>query len=111
MMWSLVILGATLAVDLYTDTRPSVKVNHLRGWLLRLIPYAFCIIMDGFIAAPLAFTYWALFDTGYGIIVHRNWLYIGTTAWLDKLQRRYSDTRELKYLFGLIALTGYIIYG
>src|SRR5690349_2991355 len=107
--WGIVILTVTLFIDLYTDTRPDVSVNHLRGWWLRWIGFIPALILMGPWSAGLAFTYWSLFDPGWALIKHLYFFYVGTTAKLDTLQRKYPLLHVAKYVLGAAAIIIYII--
>lgn len=106
MIPALIIL-LTLAIDLYTDTRPTAKVKHLRGALLRVPSFALAAWLNPW-SMLLAFTYWAAFDLLFGFIKHRNIWYLGTRSWLDKLQRRYPWLVEVKVVLGVTSLILYI---
>lgn len=107
MIPALIIL-LTLAIDLYTDTRPTTKVKHLRGALLRVPSFALAAWLNPW-SLLLAVTYWAAFDLLFGYIKHRNIWYLGTRAKLDKMQRRYPWLVPVKFVVGVGAVVLYIL--
>lgn len=103
-----IILLLTLAIDVYTDTRPSTKVKHLRGILLRVPSFAVAAWLNPW-SALLAFTYWAAMDTAIGWIKHGKPLYLGTRAKLDILQHKYPWLVPVKFAVGVGSLITYIL--
>lgn len=106
MIPALIIL-LTLAIDVYTDTRPTTKVKHLRGALLRVPSFAVAAWLNPW-SALLALPYWAAMDTAVGWIKHGKPLYLGTRAKLDRLQHRYPVVRWVKYISGVLAIIIYV---
>lgn len=107
MIAALIIL-LTLAIDLYTDTRETTKVKHLRGALLRVPSFAVAAWLNPW-SLLLAFTYWAAMDTAVGWIKHGKPLYLGKRSKLDRLQHRYPAVRWVKYIAGVLAIVTYVI--
>lgn len=112
MIPGLLIYLLTLTVDIITDYRiwlHKKTVNHKRGALLRLIglvPAMWLLWWEGVLLLP---AYWMLFDAVYGTLIARTPLYVGTTAWLDRLQRRYPWLMVAKFALGTGGIVAFII--
>lgn len=105
MTWTAVILTLLLAVDLVTDYRLYLQKkgpNHKRGALLRLIGFIPAVWVGGWWAAGLVFTYWFMFDDIWMLLSRGYW--VGKSAMLDKLQRRYPPLIAVKHILGITAL-------
>lgn len=102
---------ATLVIDLFTDVRRYYQrraVDHTRGAVLRLFGLVPACALGGWAFIPVAlFGYWILFNGLYNVFTGRRWFYVGGTANLDKLERRYPWIVWVKYL---AFLTSIIIY-
>lgn len=107
-MLSALIILLTLAIDVYTDTRPNARVNHWRGLLLRLPSFAVAAWLEPW-SLLLALPYWGLFDVLFGWVKHGKPLYLGTRSRLDLLQRRYPWLVGVKFMVGVGALIIYIL--
>lgn len=95
MIWSVVIFFAVLVIDLVTDFRrfkKGEKINHLRGLLLRiigLVPSVYLLPHDRILGAGLeAILYLALFNGVWGLMIKRNWFYLGSTSKMDIIQKK-----------------------
>ena len=110
MIYGILILILTIGVDLITDVNlyyKKGKVNHVRGAALRLICLAPASYLMGWQFIPLIlFAYWILFEGFYNLLIGQKWNYVGETARIDKLQRKYPVIYWLKY----IGLAGSIIF-
>lgn len=102
------IIAATLAIDVYTDTRPTTKVKHIRGALLRAPSFAVAAWIDPW-SLLLALPYWGLFDVLFGWVKHGKPLYLGTRSKLDKLHRKYPWLVPVKFVLGVGAVVLYIL--
>lgn len=101
------IIAATMAIDVYTDTRPTTKVKHLRGALLRVPSFAVAAWLDPW-SLLLALPYWGLFDMLFGWVKHGKPLYLGTRSKVDLLQRRYPWLVPVKFVLGVGGIILYI---
>lgn len=106
MILSLIIILATLLIDLATDLRQWTHIRHKRGLWLRLPSFIAATIIY-WPSAGLWLTYGAVFDSVIGLVKYNNWLALGTTSWLDRLQRRCMWLVVVKYGVGM---TGLILY-
>lgn len=110
-MIPLFLILATLTLDLYTDIRRrkrGIHINHLRGWLLRVPPFAVAVWLNPW-SAGLAFTYWMLFDLGFSLLTGRGLWYLGN-ARLDMIQKRFKWIVAVKIVLGVGAVVGYLIF-
>jgi hypothetical protein len=99
---------ATLGIDVFTDVRLFYKkkrVNHFRGALLRLIGLIPAVYLLGWLSIPMiGFWYMTLFNGVYNLFIGQRWEFVGTTAKLDRIQRKHNWLRYVKYA-GLILST------
>jgi hypothetical protein len=96
-------------VSLYKKEK---KNNHFIGGAAVLVVIAVCSLLGGWLSIPMwLFCWWALFDPAYAKSIHQKWNYIGTTAWLDKLQSTYPVITYIKFGGAIISIILYIIYG
>lgn len=85
----------TLIVDVYTDNKRWGRINHLRGAILRVPAF----VLDVIIWPPNALliaAYWGLFDIAINKVRKLPLDYVGETAWLDRMQRKYGGIWETK---------------
>lgn len=105
MIWGLAIFILVLAVDLYTDVRlfyKKRKVKHGRGAVLRCIGLAPAVYLLGWLAIPsMFFWYLILFNGFYNILINQKWEFLGTTAKMDKWQRKNKWFKPFKYISAL----------
>lgn len=101
MIYGLSIFVLVLATDLFTDVRlyyRKRKVNHSRGAVLRIVGLVPAVYFLGWIAIPaMGFIYLILFNGLYNVLIGQKWGFIGTTAKLDKWQRRNKWFSWFKY--------------
>lgn len=83
MLIALLIISLTLTIDLLTDLKQWGRINHIRGWLLRLPSFAVATWLDPK-SALLWLVYWVVFDAIIGIVKYRNIFAVGTTSFLDR---------------------------
>jgi hypothetical protein len=106
MIWGILIWIATIMIDLVTDHRLRLKkrpVNHARGALLRLVGLVPATILIPFEAIGIVwFGYWVAFEGLNNLMNGQKWGYVGETAWIDKMTRKYPVIKWLKYI-GLAA--------
>lgn len=114
MIYAIAIFILTLVIKLIVDVRlyNQGKTNH-HSWGPGIV--AGCLATSCYIAGwhsiPMwLFSYWALFDTLYAILIKQKWYFIGTTAKLDILQHRYPVFRVLKYLLFIASIIYYVKY-
>lgn len=111
MIYGIAIYALTIVVDLFTDVRlwyKDQKVNHFRGAALRLIGLIPACWLIGWAVIPLAlFLYWILFEGMYNVLIGQKWWYIGETAKIDKLQRKYPAIKILKYVLLIFSILFY----
>lgn len=102
MIYGLTIFTIVLTIDLFTDVRlyyQKKKVNHTRGAVLRCIGLAPAVYFLGWIAIPaMFFVYLILFNGLYSVLIGQKWGFIGTSAKLDRWQRRNKWFSWFKYL-------------
>lgn len=99
MIYGWVIWLLILAVDLYTDIH-RLKVNHIRGGLLRCIGLVPVLWLVPWWQWPLMLTgYMVLFNGLWNALKRLPWFRIGETAWSDRMMRRWPWL--LKALYGL----------
>lgn len=82
----------TLIIDLITDYRLWLKkktVQHIRGALLRCVGLIPAFFLMGWRSLGLALVYWVLCDGLMGVLIARNFFFIGTTSKLDQLKTKY----------------------
>jgi hypothetical protein len=109
----LIIATATLVADLWTDYRMYLTgkpVNHIRGAWLRLIGLVPAALLIGWPGVVTLFSYWAIFDVCYALLIGQKWNYIGTTSWLDKQQRVFPGLVWLKFIGAGASIITAIIY-
>lgn len=113
MIYGLTIFIVVLAVDLFTDVRlyyQKKKVNHTRGAVLRCAGLAPAVYFLGWPAIPaMGFTYLILFNGLYNVLIGQKWGFIGTSAKLDKWQRRNKWFSWFKYVAAIGSIILYII--
>lgn len=82
----------------------SRKVNkHRLGAAIVLFALIGASWVSGWLTTPFwFFGWWLIFDACYNILIGQKWNYIGETAWLDRMQRKYPAVTWFKYL-GFIA--------
>lgn len=112
MIWGVIIFIVTLAVDLWTDVRlyfKKKKVNHFRGAALRLIGLVPACWLMGWISAPmLFFAYWVLFQGLYNKLIGKEWDFVGTTAKLDRFERKNPWFKWVRYAGLIISIAIYV---
>lgn len=101
MIYGILIFLATISADLITDVGryyDKKKVNHTRGALLRLIGIVPAAYFMGWVSAPmLLFWYWVLFNGLYNVFIGKEWEFVGTTAWIDRMIRKHPWINWVKY--------------
>lgn len=111
MIYALVVFTLTMAIKLAIDLKryQSGKPNrHILGPAIVFTALIACSWLSGWIwVLGWFFTWNAVFDTLWGTLALREPFYIGTTAWLDRLQRKYRVLQVLKYL---LAITSIVLY-
>jgi len=97
MIWGIIIFVITLAVDLATDYLlwlHKKPVNHFRGALLRLtglIPSVLLMPGNWILAAGMeGFLYLILFNGLFGILIAKNFFYLGETSVFDRIMKAIS---------------------
>lgn len=114
MIYGLAIFAIVLAVDLFTDVRryyQKRKVNHSRGLVLRLVGLAPAVYLIGLESIPmLGFGYLVLFNGLYNLLIGQKWEFVGTTAVLDRWQRRNPWFKWSKYAGLIISTVIYFIW-
>ncbi|MEP7375525.1 MAG: hypothetical protein ABI675_19425 [Chitinophagaceae bacterium] len=107
-MTGIILVIATICIDLFTDIRlfyKKKKVNHTRGALLRLIGLIPAVYFMGWLSIPMiGFWYMVLFNGIYNIFIGKRWEFVGVTARLDVIQRKHPWLKYVKYI-GLILST------
>lgn len=100
----------TFIIDVYTDNKRWGKINHLRGAILRVPSFIIDIIIWPPNALLIA-AYWGMFDIAINKVRKLPLDYVGETAWLDKMQRRYSVIWLLKVvvMWGGVCLWGILL--
>ena len=106
-----IIWAIVLAIDLYTDTRPQIKVNHTRGAIIRVVGLlpAFYFVHNVYGILLMLSAYWILFDGLWNVIKGLPWFRIGETSKLDQWQRKYPAITVVKYLVFPYLLIFYLI--
>lgn len=112
MTYALPIFFIALMAKLWVDIRlwKRGKGNdHVLGPALIVALIGFCTILAGWESLPLwLFAWWALFDTLWGLIVLGKPFYVGTTARLDILQRKYPWIQVAKYVGLILSIILYV---
>lgn len=119
MIYGIIIFLVTLIIDLATDyrlwlkyrnvNRPNGSVNHTVGGALRLAMLALSIIFLGWWAIPMVlFVYWILFPGIFNLLIRQDWDYVGNTAYLDKLERKYPVITYIRYGGAILSIILYI---
>lgn len=106
MIPALAIWLAVLVIDLLTDYHQWAKVNHIRGALLRCIGLAIpaVLYLPTLYLLPL---YHVLFNGILASMKGLGWFYVGTTARLDRLIRRFPILYLIIYA---LATVGVILF-
>lgn len=100
MIWAVVLFVVTLALKLAFDIKlyfSGKKNRHQLGPALVLVSLVTCSYFGGWHSTPFwFFAFWNLFDVLYAFLIGQAWNYVGTTAFLDRMQRKYLAVRILK---------------
>lgn len=86
------ILALTLIIDLITDYRLWVKhkpVHHVRGAALRLIGIIPAVLLSRWVILWLLPLYGVLFNGFFGLLIARDWFFIGTTGKIDRFKNAH----------------------
>lgn len=93
-----VCLSVKVAIDLRTHYSGK-QVNHKAGALVVCIALLTLSFWVGYKSAPMwFFGWWVIFDLCWNVFVGNPLLYVGETAYLDKLQRKYPVLQVARYL-------------
>lgn len=115
MIAAFVIFSCTLIGKLIFDLHLyySGEANkHTLGPMIVFIALVVCSWLGGWITIPMWwFGYWAIFDTLYAVCIGQKFYYVGTSAWLDKMQRRYPVLVYIKYGGAILGIVLFIIKG
>lgn len=113
MIWAITIFAITIIIKLAIDLKrwQSGNVNkHSLGPGIVAGVLITCSYICGWWSVPMwFFGYWALFDTLWGVLAIRDPFYVGETAWLDKLQRKYRVLQVLKYVLAIGSIILYVM--
>lgn len=108
MITSLIIFFLTLAAKLTYDRHRYLSrktIYHGREAIVVSIALIAASYFADWKTIPLwFFGFWVLFDGFFNLLIGQPWGYLGETAKLDKLMRKYPLIIILKY-FGLFAST------
>lgn len=104
-----IIILITLIVDAVTDLNrwDQGRINHGRGAAIRLLVLIGCLFIDWH-SICLWIPYGIIFDICLNLGRKLRVLYVGETAWIDRLQRRYPFLIWLKYGAGVASIIIYI---
>lgn len=113
MIWALLIFVATLIAKLAVDVRLYLRggVNkHRVGPAIVLVALVACSWLAGWTSTGMwFFGWWILFDGLYNKLIGQDWFFVGETAKLDKLQRKYPFLVILKYSLFAASIAFYFI--
>jgi hypothetical protein len=90
-------LAAKLAVDvrLYLSGKPN---RHTLGPVIVFVVLVACSWIAGWLTLPLWFLGWSILFNGlYNVLIGQGWWYLGTTARLDRFERRHPWVTIVKY--------------
>lgn len=101
-------ITAKLCIDIARHWDDKVTF-HGQGALIASIAIVGCSWMAGWSSLPMfLFGWWAIFDTAWGWIVLKKPFYVGTTAKLDILQRKYPWVQVAKYVGFILSIILYV---
>lgn len=84
--------------------------NHTIGAAIVFVSLGVCSWLAGWRSIAMwFFVFWMLMDSLWGLFTGNGFLYLGTTAKLDILQRDYPVIQVLKYLLAVGATVFFII--
>lgn len=90
-------LSVKLALDLH-QYHSRKTINHGLEAVFVFVALAGLSLWIGWRSAPMwSFGWWALFDTGYALLIGQKWYYTGTTSKLDQWQTSSPALKWLKY--------------
>jgi len=109
---ALVIFFLTLIGKLVIDVRLylSGKPNkHILGPAIVFVALVACCWAAGWLSAGIWFLgYWILFNGSYAVLIGQKWGYLGTTAFLDRTERKYRWITPAKYAAFAVSIILYI---
>lgn len=93
-----ILIALKLLIDLNLFFSGKIN-NHLIGPIIVCVVIAVCSFLSGWRSIAMwLFAFWAIFDSLYGVFIHQGIFYVGTTAKLDILQRKFEILLWLKYI-------------
>lgn len=112
MIWGFVIFAVTLIAKLnldYWQYLKGKKINHALEAVFVTIALGVASFFAGWISAPMFFFgFTCLFDPAFAMLIGQKPFYVGTTAKLDILQRKYPFLQVLKYILFVGSIILYI---
>jgi hypothetical protein len=105
-----VLMALKLAID-YRTHLSGKRIDHDKEFgILTAGLIVLSLFMHPFwLSLPmLGMLAWVIVDMGMGALLTRKPFYLGTTARLDRLQRRYPAIHVLKYILAIATTTLYI---
>lgn len=110
---ALLIWLAAFVAKLWRDVwlyRNGKRNRHTIGPALVVVAIAAATYFGGWITLPLwGFGWWALFDPAYALSIGKHPSFLGTTAKLDRLQRKYPFLVYLKYALFIASIIFYVM--
>lgn len=105
----LVLIGKLIFdLHLYFSDKPN---KHFIGPIIVVIALAICSWLAGWLSIQMWFlNWWMLFDGFYGLFIGHGFFYVGTTAKLDILQRKYQLLFWFKYIAAPVSIILYIMF-
>lgn len=84
--------------------------NHTLGAAMVVICLVACTLLAGWRSSVMwFFGFWALFDSLWGLFTGNGFLYLGTTAWLDQLQKEHHWIQIAKYVLAVAGTAWYVL--
>lgn len=112
---SFIILLFIIGIDVYTDNKKWGKINHIRGFLLRIpfvgldvfyyYPHINLIYLDLFVIAGIIYT--IVFDPMINKIHKLKWNHLGTTEFTDRIFK--TSLEKLLVKINLLIITLWIL--
>lgn len=113
MIWALIIFVACLTIKLAIDLRQyhsRKTINHGLEAVFVATALVGVSWLAGWYSLPMWFFGWTcLFDPAFSLLIGQKPFYIGETAALDKIQRKYPFLQLLKYLLLTVSIIFFIL--
>lgn len=108
----IVVLLAKLNLDAYLHFHAKTIHHKTEALIVAALIGASCYFSLHDWIVPfiqLLLILWASFDSFFGIIIARDWLYLGHSSWLDRLQLDYPLIHILKYVAAICSIIYFFV--